>query len=747
MAGKKFSIEAVFSAIDKLSAPIGKIKTKLAGMGKGAGAALRGANAAVNKGLAGLGKLGDAIGVGAVLSVAGLGVAITDTMQKGIEFEASLIRAGAALDVPVRKGTKGFALLADAALKVGASTEHSSLKAAVALNDLATAGYSAEQSIGAVFKIADFASAGTLELADATNIASGTLASFGLRVADATQNTANMGRIMDVLVKAANDSNASVAELYETIKKGGATASASGASIEQFLGAANVLATSGLKGELAGTGLANVFLRLAHQTPVAAKEMKRYGIAVKKSKDGSIDMIATLSNFQKGLGGLGKSQRVAAVNTVFGESAGNAFLKLIEAGPEKLKAYTVSLNSAAGKTAELAKVNREAGGAQLEIFFNKLENLKLEAFKTLGPLIIKVTDAIGEWITKNEELINSTVAEWLTKISESLPEIWKWTVLIVEALAGLAVLAVIVKTITLIVTVVGWLSAAWAALSGVFAAAGAGFGFMVLGPILLVVAALAAVGALIWAFWPEIKSFFSAIADWAVATWGRFWAATVEVFNRFKAFVVGILEFVVGLMIVIWSPVIEWLMGLWDRYVAFLAEVWGRIATQLIAAYGLFLQVWSPIAEFFASLWDGVVANFTEMWGGLVAAATAVYGLFVRVWEPIGAFFTSLWQGIVDNFTGIVGPIIEAITGFVDKVRSVGHAALGEAGAGEAGAGAGAPPQIVSPQARAAAEAADATANASVNGEIRVSAAPGTKATATTKPRSVPIKVAQSGAF
>jgi hypothetical protein len=42
MAGKKFSIEAIFSALDKISAPIAKIKTKLGSLGKGAGAALEG---------------------------------------------------------------------------------------------------------------------------------------------------------------------------------------------------------------------------------------------------------------------------------------------------------------------------------------------------------------------------------------------------------------------------------------------------------------------------------------------------------------------------------------------------------------------------------------------------------------------------------------------------------------------------------------------------------------------------------
>jgi TP901 family phage tail tape measure protein len=755
MAGKKFSIQAIFSALDKISAPIAKIRTKLATLGKGASVALRGANAAVDKSIAGLGRFSNAIGVGAVVSVAGLGVALTDTMQKGIAFEASLIRAGAALEVPVRKGTKGFALLEDAALKVGATTEHSSLKAAVALNDLATAGYSAEQSIGAVFKIADFASAGTLELADATNIASGTLASFGLRVADATQNTANMGRVMDVLVKAANDSNASVSELYETIKKGGATASAAGANIEQFLGAANVLATSGLKGELAGTGLANVFIRLAKQTPVAAKEMKQYGITVKKSKDGSIDMVATLGNFQKGLSKLGKSQRVAAVNTIFGESAGNAFLKLIEAGPEKLKAYTESLNDAAGKTAELAAVNRKAVGAQLEIFLNKLENLKLVAFKTLAPLIIKVTDAIGVWITENEKLINSTIAEWLTKISDSLPEIWTWTVRAAKAFAGFLAAAVAVKAINVAILayeVTAKLAAGATWLWNAATQSATLFNLRLAGEILALKVAQLAGNV--------------ATAAATSATWLYNAAITVGRIGTTRFTVAAIASKVAQYASQVATVAVTAAVWLYEAAQTALALVTGRVTVATVA--GKVAQVASSVATWAASTaqtaYAIVVGTTSGALGVFSAAAYASVTAIVAQAAALAPFIITIgaaaaavaalalaWSQISKLSAELSGS--GGIMGTIGKMAEMGtlnpfeahDAAMNEKARKDRAERE--KPQIVSPQARAASEAAEANASASVNGKITVAAAPGSKATVQSKSSAVPLRVAQSGAF
>jgi hypothetical protein len=56
-------------------------------------------------------------------------------------------------------------------------------------------------------------------------------------------------------------------------------------------------------------------------------------------------------------------------------------------------------------------------------------------------------------------------------------------------------------------------------------------------------------------------------------------------------------------------------------------------------------------------------------------------------------------------------------------------------------------PQIISPQARAAAEAVEANANASVDGTITVKAEPGTKAFVKTKPKKVNLDLQPSGAW
>jgi hypothetical protein len=205
-----------------------------------------------------------------------------------------------------------------------------------------------------------------------------------------------------------------------------------------------------------------------------------------------------------------------------------------------------------------------------------------------------------------------------------------------------------------------------------------------------------------------------------------------------------VFEFLVGMNVILWSPVVQFFAGIWSAVAAGFASAWASIVTLAQTIYDKFLQIWQPVAQVFAVLWSAVAAGFAGAWASVVTVAQTIYDKFLQIWQPLAAWFDALWAGIVDRFHAIVGPILDGIAKFVGMVQGVGHAALG---GGEAGIPPAEGPQVVSPQARAAGESAEASANASVNGEITVKAAPGTTATATGKRSKVPLRVQPSGAF
>lgn len=725
---KKFSIEAIFSAKDRLSVPMAKIRGKLGQLAKFGNRSLGGLNRAVDSGLGALGRASTALGIAGVASIAGLGLELRNVITNGAEFEKVLVRTGTAFETPIRIGTEGFAKLAAAARNVGKTTEFSALQGAEALNSLATAGYTAEQSIAALPKVIDFASAGGLELGQASDIASDSLGAFSLRSADAATNAANMARVMDSMTRAAADSTTNTAELFEGIRMGGAFAATSGASIEQFVGLMGVLANKGIKGSEAGTAIRNSFLHLTKPTTEASDTMARLGIKIAKTESGAIDMTATIGRFSKATAKLTKVQKASAIAAVFGAYTVGPFLSLMDAGEDTVRQFTKNLEGAVGVTQRMAEQMRESKAAKIAKFFGIIEDVRLTVFDAIAPTVLGIAESIGKWVTANQQLIGTKAAEWATSFKDALPEIALWTERIAKALAGFLVVAAVVKTITGIVTVVGWLSTAFAWLEVTALLLGTTIGALVW-PVVLVGLAIAALVALAWKFWPEISGFFTKLKDWAIAAVGAMWDWIVGAFERAKAVVVGVFEFIVGIATLLFSPITaaaKWCAGLlgplFDTAIAWIQETF------------------APLTAWFSGVWDAIVDKFIAVRDKLTGA-----------WEVVKGFFAGLWQSIADAFTRVVQPIIDSATSIINLIRTVGRMTLGTADA-EGGAVTsvrpGEGPQVVSPQDRAASASAAAGADGTtVDGKITVEAKPGTKASVKTKPNTLPIGLSPSGAF
>lgn len=725
---------------------MGKIRTKLGALGQSAGKALGAANKAVDKGIAGLGKFSDAIGIGAAVSVAGLGLALKDTITDGANFERTMVFAAAQFPGMIKQGTKEFQALQQAAMAVGDATEFSAQDAAEGLTLLATAGLSAEQAIAALPKVVNFATASKVEFSRASDIANDSMGAFSLKSQDAAKNAANMSRVMDVLTRAAADSTTNVEELFDAVKTGGPIAKTAGASLETFISYTEVLAGVGIKGSDAGTAIRNMFLELGAPSTAATKGMQKLGVTLARTKSGAIDMTATMGRFAKATAKMTKAQKIRALGDVFGARTIGPFIALMDAGVDVVGEFEKSLQQATGTTDGMAK---ELAGDTLGAFrqFDSLiSGLKLDIFFAIKPVVLELVKATSDWVTANRELIKTKAAEWITEIRDNLPQIWAWTVRIAKAVAAFLVLAAAVKVLTTIFTIIGWISTAWAFIAPILMGTVIPAIAAVSLPVLAIGAAIAALVALLWAFWPEISEFFSGIADWAVETFARLWTATKDVFAKISAFVVASFEFIVGVLAVVLSPIIEFHKALWGAVAAIFVAAFQWIAQKAIGFYVWFLKVWEPIGAWFSGIWEGVKTSFFDALSWVVQKAQVYYAQFLKVWEPIKTWFSGIWQSIADGFQSLVGPIIDKVSGLIDKARKIGRGVLGTETAEDKATGEPAP-QVVSPQARAASEAADASANASVDGKITVEAAPGTKATVRAKPRTVPINLQPSGAF
>jgi TP901 family phage tail tape measure protein len=755
VAGKKFSIEAIFSAVDKISAPVAKIKTKLADLGKGVSGALRGANKAVDKGLAGIGRFSDAIGLGAVASVAGLGYALTKTIEEGAQFERTMVYAAAQFPGMIRQGTAEFEELKTAALLVGEATEFSAQEAAEGLTLLATAGLSAKQSIAALPKLVNFAMASKVDFARASDIANDAMGAFGLTSNDAAINAANLTRVMDVLTRTAADSTTNVEELFESVRMGGPIAKTAGSSLEEFTAMTGVLAGVGLKGAEAGTAIRNAFLELGAPSTAAAKGMANLGVKIAKTKDGAIDMTATVGRFARATAKMTKAQKIQALGNVFGARTVSPFIALMDAGADGIKEFQKNLESATGTTEGMATALQGDTLGALRQFDSLVSGVRLDVFDAIRPVLLDVVKATGEWVTANKDLIKTKAAEWVVAIRDNMPKIWTWTVRVAKAFAAFAAFALTVKTVN--VAIMAYEVAAKLAVPVTWAwnvavkATSVSLGWVWAGVTRLTAALVASRAATLvtttatWLYNAAIQAGQLANTRFTVS---QVASKIAQLASRAATVVATAAQAAYSTVVTASSAAVKGftLAEVASKIAQLASRAATLVATAAQTAYAAVLAVTSGALAVLSAAASASVAPIAAQAAALgpllltLGAATAAVMALVAAWDQYNKLDKAL-EGS-GGISGTVGKMWEM--GTFDPFKAH-DAVMDEKARKERDARD--KPQIVSPQARAALETAEATANASVDGTITVEAKPGTRATAKTRSSSVPLVVQPSGAF
>lgn len=527
MAGR-FSIEAVFKARDKITAPVSRMQNRVGKMTRAMSKGFNRLNRSVKK-FTGALKRGAMVGAAAVLS---MGVALRSIITPGAEFGRAIGSAAAKFPDKIKRGTQAFKDLEQSARDVGATTEFTATQAAQGLNFLAKAGFNAAFSMKALPKIVDFATASELGLAEAADIASDALGAFGLDSDDLSKKTAGLDRVMDVLSMTANSANADVTELFESVKKSAPIATSAGVSIETYAAALGFLASSGIKASVAGTAAKNITLGLTGIGNKAAVTLKRLGVKLEDNVTGKLrDQLDVLDDLRKALKPLGQRQRLVAIEGIFGKLSLAAATKLLDDAGSGVRTLRSELEKAGGSSKRTAAFIRDDVKGSIDGLISAIESVKISIFSlNEGPLKDAI-DGMTLWVRQNEKLIASKIGGFLLNLIENMGGIVTWIKRIGIALAvffvfntvlqtfvgvmtlanivmaanpiGLFVLAVTAAILS-IATLIIWFDELKAAYLGLSAPAKALVSFLV-GPIVKLIE----VASLIMSAWGPVAGFFS----------------------------------------------------------------------------------------------------------------------------------------------------------------------------------------------------------------------------------------------
>lgn len=341
----------------------------VAGLGLGAGA---------------VGFLAAAKGIGLVKD------AIGGTISAAADFEQAMTRSTAImgdLSDTMRDD------MATAAREVAKSTTFSAEQAADSFFYLASAGLDAEQSIGALPQVADFATAGMFDLSRATDLLTDAQSALGLTTDDTSQNMENMARVSDVLVRANTLANASVEQFSTALtSKAGAALKAFGIDLEEGVAVLAAFADQGVKAEEAGNALDRMLRLLPDLAVKNADAFRQMGIEVFDT-NGEVNNLGTIVDQLSGaLSGLSDRQVQVALGTLGFQARVQGLIKPLLGTGKAIKEYEKELRNAGGTTADVADKQLENFNDKMTILGSAIEDIALD----WGPVLIDGILAIGD---------------------------------------------------------------------------------------------------------------------------------------------------------------------------------------------------------------------------------------------------------------------------------------------------------------------------------------------------------------
>jgi TP901 family phage tail tape measure protein len=481
---------------------------------------------------------GGALSLGLTLPILGVAGA---ALKLGMEYEAAM----SSIKAVTGSTAEEMKQLNTLALKMGKDTSFSALEAANGMEELLKAGLSTSQVLnGGMAGALALAAAGGIDLKDAAEIASTALNSF-------KADNLSVMKAADLLAGAANASATSVGELKFSLSAVGSVAAGIGMTFQDTTIALAELANNGLKGSDAGTSLKAMLSGLIPQTKQQTALFSKLGLLTAKGTSAFFDQTGKIKNLKdisglltKSMAGMTDEMRFSTMQTLFGSDAIRAANILYKEGA----AGVDGMNEAMSKVtaAEVAKEKMDNLKGSIDKFKGSLETAGIQIFQNnYGPLKDMV-----DWLDK---LVN--------KFIELSPETQQWI------LIGAGIAAAIGPALL----VIGGMATGVSALAGAFAFLISPVGLIVLG-----IAALIAVGWLVYKNWDKISAFFVKVWNWmgevASKVWDGIKSVTETVWNAVTGFLSGVWEGIKSAMSTTWNAIKDTAENVWNGLVTFFTE-------------------------------------------------------------------------------------------------------------------------------------------------------------------------------
>lgn len=441
-----------------------------------------------------------------------------------------------------------------------------------------------------------------------------------------------------------------------------------GLTEQEVLALSTTLASVGLEAEGGGSAISAVITKIDKDVALNTDSLKTWadvaGMSVKDFK--TLWENDAMSAIQKVVGGMGDAKAGGENLNIILDELGVTSLRQTDtmkrlSGASELMADMVNISNNAWEensalTNESSK-RYETTAAKITQMKNTVTELCVKLGDILLPILNKIISAISKF------------TNWLTNLNPAAQKIVLVVLAIVSALGPfLIILAKLISSVGTIMTIVPKLVAIIKTVRTAFASFNA---TLLANPIVLIVAAIAALIAGFVLLWNKCEWF----RNFWIGLWENVKNVCKAVIDGIVGFFTGIIDFIKnnwqGLLLFIVNPFAGAFKLLYDNCEGFRNFVDGIIqkVKEIFASIVSFIStnVIEPIKQFFAPIVAWFTNLFMSIYTSLVSIINVIWGIIQGLWEMIVALFTAAINWINES---IITPIKTAFTAAIEAIKT-----------------------------------------------------------------------------
>lgn len=506
---------------------------------------------------------------------------------------------------------------------------------------MAMAGWKTEDMLSGIEGVMNLAAASGEDLATTSDIVTDALTAFGLSAQDS-------GHFADVLAAASSNANTNVSMMGETFKYCAPIAGALGFSVEDTAEAIGLMANAGIKSTQAGTSLRTIMTNLSGEVKICGENIGEVTVATTNADGSMRDLSDILADCRTAFSGLSESEKAAAAESLVGKNAMSGFLALMNAGEGDIAKLSGAIDNCNGAAQSMADTMNNNLEGQLTILKSQLQELAI----SFGEILLPAVKKIVGWVQGFIDVLNS------------LPDGVKETIVTVALIA--AALGPVLIIIGKIITAVGTIMTIVPKVVGVIKAVKTAFlalnATMLANPIVLIIAAIAALVAAFIYLWNNCDEF----RQFWIDLWESIKQIAVAVWEALKEFFVSAWEFIKTTAETVWNGLASFFTGLWEGIKNTVTTVVNAIKTAVSTAFS---AMWNGIKNTISGIYNTIKNGFTNAMNFIKNLASSAY-----------SWGADIINGIVNGIKSCIGKVKDAVCSVADTIKSFLHFSVPDEG-------------------------------------------------------------------